>query len=46
MVQNAGNFEFITEFKVEKNKVKKEEIAFPNLEGYRASDSVNSNPAD
>ena len=44
MIQNAGNFEFITEFKVEKNKVKKEEIAFPNLEGYRASSSVNSRP--
>ena len=46
MIQNAGNFEFITEFKVEKNKVKKEEIAFPNLEGYRVADSVNSNPSD
>lgn len=42
LVQNAGNFEMVTEFKVEKNKVTKEEIAFPNLEGYRASDSVNS----
>ena len=42
MIQNSGNFEFVTEFKVEKNKVTKDEIAFPNLEGYRASDSVNS----
>ena len=46
MFQNAGNFEFITEFKVEKNAVSKEEIAFPNLEGYRAYDSVSSNSAD
>ena len=44
MVQNSGNFELITEFKVEKNQVSKEEIALPNLEGYRATDSVNSNP--
>ena len=44
MVQNAGNFEFVTEFKVTKNKVSKEDITLPNLEGYRAYDSVNSNP--
>lgn len=42
MVQNSGEIEFVTEFKIEKNKVTKEEIEFPNLEGYRASDSVNS----
>ena len=46
MIQNVGNFEFVTDFKVEKNKVKKSDIAFPNLEGYRASDSVNSNTTD
>ena len=46
MVQNANNFEFVTEFKVEKNNVAKEEIAYPNLEGYRASDSVNSKPTE
>lgn len=45
MVQNAGNFEFVTEYKVEKNAVSKEEIAYPNLEGYRAGDSSNSNPS-
>ena len=42
MVQNSGEIEFVTEYKIEKNKVTKEEIEFPNLEGYRASDSVNS----
>ena len=42
MLQNPGNFELVTEFKVEKNKVTKKEIEFPDLEGYRASDSVNS----
>ncbi len=44
MIQNVGNFEFVTEFKVEKNAVSKDKIAFPNLEGYRAYDSVNSKP--
>ena len=42
MVQNAGNFEFVTTFKVEKNKVSKADVELPNLEGYRAYDSVNS----
>ena len=42
MVQNAGNFEFVTIFKVEKNKVSKADVELPNLEGYRAYDSVNS----
>ena len=46
MVQNAGNFEFITEFKVEKNKVSKEKIQFPDIDGYRVYDSVNSNPSE
>lgn len=41
MIQNAGNFELVTEFKVEKNKVTKDNITLPNLEGYRAYDSVN-----
>ena len=44
MVQNSGNFEFVTKFKVEKNNVSKEKVAYPNLEGYRATNSVNSNP--
>ena len=43
MVQNAGNFEFVTEFKVEKNTVSKDEVELPNLEGYRAYDSASSN---
>ena len=42
MIQNAGNFELVTEFHVEKNCVSKEEVELPNLEGYRAYDSVNS----
>ena len=42
MVQNAGNFEFVTVYKVEKNKVSKADVELPNLEGYRAYDSVNS----
>lgn len=42
MVQNVGNFELVTEFKVIKNNVSKDMVAYPNLEGYRASDSVNS----
>ena len=46
MIQNAGNFEFVTDFKVEKNSVSKEEIAYPDLEGYRAGDSVNSRPSE
>ncbi len=45
MIQNAGNFELVTEFKVEKNKVSKEKIAYPDLTGYRVTDSVNSNPS-
>ena len=44
MVQNSENFEFVTNFKVEKNNVSKEKVAYPNLEGYRATDSANSNP--
>ena len=44
VIQNAGNFEFVSEFKVKKNKVSKDEIKLPNLDGYRASDSVSSNP--
>lgn len=40
MVQNAGNFELITEFKVEKNSVSKDEVALPDLEGYRAYEST------
>ena len=42
MVQKYGDFENVTEFKVMKNKVSKDMVAYPNLEGYRASDSVNS----
>lgn len=42
MVQNAGNFEFVTKFQVEKNAVSKEEVELPDLEGYRAYESVNS----
>ena len=42
MIQTIGNVEIITKYKIEKNKVTKDEIEFPNLEGYRASDSVNS----
>lgn len=45
MIQNAGNFEYVTEFKVVKNKVSKDEVELPNLEGYRAYESVSSNPA-
>ena len=44
MVQNVGNFEFVTEFKVKKNKVSKSDVELPDLEGYRAYDSVDSNP--
>lgn len=44
MIQNAGNFELVTEFKISPNSVSKDEIELPNLEGYRAYDSVNSNP--
>ena len=46
MIQNAGNFELITEFKVEKNKVSKSDVELPNLEGYRAYDSVSSHTAE
>ena len=46
MIQNAENFEFITEFKVRKNVVSKEDVEFPNLDGYRAYDSVNSRPIE
>lgn len=46
MVQNAGNFELVTNFKVEKNKVSKDEVKYPDLGGYRASDSVNSRPKE
>ena len=45
MVQNAGKFELVTEFKVEKNKVSKDEVAYPDLEGYRAGDSSSSDPS-
>ena len=45
-IQNAGNFELVTEFKVEKNKVSKDEVEYPNLEGYRAGDSVSSRPSE
>ena len=42
IVQNAGNFELVTELKVEKNVVSKQEVELPNLEGYRVYNSVNS----
>ena len=44
LIQNAGNFEFVTEFKVKKNEVSKDEIELPDLDGYRVYDSVNSKP--
>ena len=43
MIQDAGNFEFVTEFKIEKNTVSKEDIELPDLEGYRAYESSSSN---
>ena len=44
MVQIFGNSEHIIEFKVRKNSVSEKEVEFPNLEGYRVYDSVNSRP--
>ena len=46
MIQNSGKYEFVTEFKVEKDKVSKDEVAYPNLEGYRVYDSADSNPTE
>ena len=46
VVQNAGKFELVTEFKVNKDCVSKDKVAYPNLEGYRVSDSVSSNPTE
>jgi len=43
MIQDAGNFELITEFRVEKNTVSKDEVELPNLEGYRVYESSSSN---
>lgn len=40
MIQNVDNFETITDFKIEKNSVSKQEVELPDLENYRVYDSA------